>query len=332
MVFKLNINREFFLQIFFVWIAFGFAVTGFAQTDATAKLDTNAIKIGDQIHMDLTFKYKGGKGTTVVWPEFKDSLISKIEIVNKSKVDTIKDVASDTYILKQRLTITSFDSGYYAIPPVTFNYQVNNDTAHHKAETEALLLTVRTIPVDTTQAIKEIKEPLEVPFAWEEALPYIIGGVAIIAVAILVYWLIRKYRKKGKEEVIPAIPARPAHEIALEELALIEKEKLWQQGLIKQYHSRLADAVRQYIEYRYDIRAMELPTDETLAVMNKRISDPMIREKLKQLLVLADLVKFAKNQPIAMENELSMKNAYEFIYATKPATEENKDRKEEVKQ
>src|SRR6185312_1103337 len=181
------------------------------------------------------------------------------------------------------LTITSFDSGYYAIPPFTFVYQFEGDTARHKVETEPLLLMVKTIPVDTTKPIKDIKAPVEVPFSWEDALPYIIGGVAIILVAILVYWLIKRFRKRTVKEEALAKPARPPHEIALEELDALEKGKLWQNGNYKLYYSRLADIVRIYIENRYGINAMEQPTEETLASLKTRIGSPLTKEKLSQL-------------------------------------------------
>ena len=40
-------------------------------------------------------------------------------------------------------------------------------------------------------------------------------------------------------------------------------------------------------------------------------------EVLNQLLVLSDLVKFAKEQPLANENEMSLINAIEFVQNTK---------------
>jgi hypothetical protein len=40
--------------------------------------------------------------------------------------------------------------------------------------------------------------------------------------------------------------------------------------------------------------------------------------KLKQMLELADLVKFAKTLPLPTENEMSYSNAYAFIQSTAP--------------
>ena len=45
--------------------------------------------------------------------------------------------------------------------------------------------------------------------------------------------------------------------------------------------------------------------------------DTQIMNKLQKTLVLADLVKFAKEQPLANENDTSMIDAIEFVNQTK---------------
>ena len=119
------------------------------------------------------------------------------------------------------------------------------------------------------------------------------------------------------------IPTRPPHEIALEELKKLEAERLWQQGLIKQYHSRLTDIIRTYIEHRYGIIAMEMTTGEILVALSRAISEKESSEKLSLLLQLADMVKFAKVQPLPGENEMAMQQSTDFVIATKEMKKEN---------
>ena len=59
-------------------------------------------------------------------------------------------------------------------------------------------------------------------------------------------------------------------------------------------------------------------TDETLKLFGNNIIHETQKEKLKYLLQLADMVKFAKVEPIAPENEQSIANAYDFINSTIP--------------
>ena len=67
-------------------------------------------------------------------------IASKVHVVSKSKIDTVIPIVRPTQQAQvQELTITAFDSGYYAIPP--FQFVVNGDTAH-PLMTEALMLQV----------------------------------------------------------------------------------------------------------------------------------------------------------------------------------------------
>ena len=46
--------------------------------------------------------------------------------------------------------------------------------------------------------------------------------------------------------------------------------------------------------------------------------DSLLDEMLKELLELADLVKFAKEDPLPMDNQTNMNNAYIFVQKTYP--------------
>ncbi|MBI4945421.1 MAG: hypothetical protein HY840_03360 [Bacteroidetes bacterium] len=295
---------------------------GGASVTATASLDTNAILIGKQAKVKLTVEYKTDQGNIRInFPRVADTLIKQIEVVGKSKIESYIPDSSDMNRLAQTQTIiiTSFDSGYYAIPP--FRFIINGDSIK-SIETEPLLFSVNTIAVDTTIAIKDIKPPLEVPFNWKELLPYIYGGLGALAVLAGLIYLILYYIKKRKEKPVHEIiiPKIPAHVTALEQLEKLKEEKLWQQGKLKEYHSGLSDIIRQYIEHRFYIHAMEQVTDEIMYSFRTADVSEELKMKLRNILFLSDLVKFAKEQPLPNENEMSWINAYEFVAATKIET------------
>jgi hypothetical protein len=113
------------------------------------------------------------------------------------------------------------------------------------------------------------------------------------------------------------IPKRPAHEIALEDLLKLREEKLWQQGNIKEYHTRVTDIVRTYIERRFKINALEFTTNELMSSLAMKSLNDDLRSKLNFTLTLADMVKFAKGNPLPDEHEQAMSNSIAFIEATK---------------
>jgi hypothetical protein len=286
-----------------------FSITINAQeVKVSANLDTNQIKIGNQAHISL--KATAPKGVKVVFPQPKDTIIEKIEIVSVGKTDTMQ--SGNLYTYKQDLVITSFDSGFYAIPP--FKFQLKGDSSR-SFETEALLFIVQTIPVDTTLAIKTIKAPLDPVWSIFEIQNEILIGLSVVLIIIsLVFFLKRKKKVDQFQEAIT--PSRPAHEIAIEALNELKGQKLWQQGRVKEYHIIISDTVRTYIEQRYAVGAMEMTSEEILRSLRLIINDVNLKNKLSSILILSDMVKFAKELPLPNENELSWEHAIEFVKQT----------------
>ena len=312
-------NLGFRISMLLVSCFFILASKVFSQeVEAFVTLDTSKIRIGEQTKIDLYIKYKASqKNLKIQWPRISDTLRTEVEVVNVSKIDTtIPDKNKPEEIQQhQSITITSTDSGYWAISP--FAFIVNNDTAK-PIETQPLLLEVYNIPVDTAEAsIKDIKAPLDEPFDWHEYLPLIYGGIAALIVIIIIIFLIAKFFKKKPQIIIPPKPQEPPHITALQNLENIRNQKLWQEGKYKEYHTLISDVLRMYIEGRYGVAAMELTSDEILKVMQSQVIDSVSKEKLKQILVLADYVKFAKVIPVDVENELSINAAFDFINGTK---------------
>ncbi|MBR3799030.1 MAG: biotin/lipoyl-binding protein [Bacteroidales bacterium] len=142
--------------------------------------------------------------------------------------------------------------------------------------------------------------------------------IVLVAGAIIFYVIYRKKHGKSPIPMIKVKPKRPAHETALEELERIRNEKIWSRGQVKEYHVQLTDAVRTYIADRYGIDAEQMTTSEILDMFGAAIQiDSEDKMRLRQMLELADSVKFAKFQPLQSDNDLSLRNAFEFVEHTK---------------
>ncbi len=317
---KLRIkNSKLRIYVFLASCFFILASKVFSQdVQAFVTLDTSKIRIGEQTKIDLYITYKTSqKNLKIQWPRISDTLRTEVEVVNVSKIDTtIPDKNNPDEIQQhQSITITSVDSGYWVIDP--FSFIVNNDTSK-PLQTQPLLLEVYNIPVDTAEAsIKDIKAPLDEPFDWHEYLPYVYGGIAALIALVIIIFLIAKFFKKKPQIIAPPKPKEPPHITALQNLENIRNQKLWQEGKYKEYHTLISDVLRMYIEGRYGIAAMELTSDEIFKVMKSQVIDSTSKEKLRQILVLADYVKFAKVIPIDVENELSINAAFDFVNGTK---------------
>jgi hypothetical protein len=301
-----------------VSLAILFSLNFFAQIEVHAVLDSSNIRIGEQTKLSLYLTYDANaqKNIEVLWPEIADTIRKEIEVLSVSEIDTIIPDKNKPEIIQQRieLTITAFDSGYYAIPP--FKFLLGNDTSKEYL-TEALLLEVHTVATDTSLAkIKDIKAPFDEPFDWKWYLPYAYWGLAILAVIIIIIILIKKLKRKPVEVIIETKPKIPAHITALQQLEIIKQEAVWKDNKIKEYYSNIADTVRLYIEERFNINALELTTDEVLHVFKSQVVDSDSKDKLKQILILSDFVKFAKEIPIEAEHTLTLNNAFDFVKGT----------------
>ncbi|HTB07880.1 MAG TPA: hypothetical protein VK806_13090 [Bacteroidia bacterium] len=291
-----------------------------------ARLDSTVMLIGSQTHLHLSVSYDNKDGLVKIqWPVISDSIISKVKVVSKSKIDTV--IADSTHPTRQKQTmdviVTSFDSGYYAIPP--FQFVLNGDTAHPTL-TDPLILQIQTVPVDTTKGVRDIKAPITAPFSWLEVLPYVGWGLLALAIlGIIIYFIVKSTKKKKDEPIVPKEPPIEPHVKALKELEELGLKKLWQEGKMKEYHSSVSDILRAYLYGRFGVDALEMTTDEIVYAIRRADMTGELKDKLRRILVLADLVKFAKEQPLPHENENSLLQAIEFVNNTIPRQEPIKE-------
>ena len=285
----------------------------------SAAIDSTTLFIGDQTDLHLRATTEVGVG--VQMPVLADQLISGVEIVDRTIVDTI--MLSDGRVqYDQYLTLTSFEDSLFYIEPLPF--VSGGDTVW----SESLMLNVvQPFEMDSTDlAITDIKGIYRAPIWWWGILRWVLLALLLIGASVGGYYLITYLRSRmgGKEkEMSAAEPLRPAEEVALEKLDIIREQKIWQSGQVKEYHTQLTDVVREYIARRFEVSSTEQTSDETLRAMRSLLSDKKeLYEQLRKMLQLADLVKFAKWTTTPDENELSLRSAYTFVKETTPAEEE----------
>lgn len=273
-------------------------------------LDTNVIAIGDQINLNLSINQP--KGVSVNFPVFTDSITKNIEVIRQWPIDTTKN-KDGSFKVNKRYLITSFDGGVHKIPP--FVFKLNGAEINNIIRTDTLQLGVRSFEIDTTKANFDISMPIHTPISFAEIAPWAGGGLLLILIIFAAYYFYRRY-KHNKPLFKAEIPVEPAHVIALRKLEEIDAQKLWQAGKIKKYHSDLTDAVRNYLDERFNLDTIESTTDETMNAISEDIMPKDLISDLKVILERADLAKFAKFQPLPDENQLSLKYAYRIIEKT----------------
>jgi hypothetical protein len=310
-----SLKTKLYKLLFAFTLLFSVAIVNAQQIKATARLDSTNILLGDQIKLFLEIDYP--KNTKVEFPQIPDSLSGFIEVLNKSKIDTV-DLADRAFQKQIRwYTITSFDSGSYRIAPQWFKININGTI--DSVPTNSVTLNVYSMKIDTTRGLTDIKMPYGAPVTLKEVTPYILGVMLIGAIIFLILYSIRRKKKNMPFFALPVKPKEPPHIIALRELDRIKNEKIWQKDKTKQYYSEVTDVLRNYIEDRFEIRAMEETTDEILDnfMYRKDLLSEKSYQYLSQILSLADLVKFAKYKTLPDDDNITLVNSYFFVNDTK---------------
>lgn len=286
---------------------------------------------------------------------FKEYNESKLELIEEYPIDTLS-VEGRKLHLRKRYRLAVMETGDLRLRPSILYFEKNRELPDTVYAKDTLVLSVaRYEELDTLsflvldpmqQGVKVnsqlaqqhlgtegITTQKDLPFRFAEIRDYVIYGIIAFVILALVVWLIAsqlyKYmsKLKNKERVLPKIPP---HIVANKALIALHNRKLWQNGKYKLYYTELTAILRVYISERWGISAMEYTTPEIIESLSDIDIPRDSRFALVALLRTADMVKFAKAEPEADENEENYMRAYYFVENTKLINEERNEGKEDI--
>ena len=293
---------------------FAFLISFFslAQTEVKISSDTNQVYIGDIINVNIQVH----STEQILWPDIEE-VISLLEIQNSSSIDS--SIVKSRNMYSQDVAVQQFDTGHFVLPQLPF-MNLKGDTFY----SDSLIFSFLPVPLDTTNAVFDIKAPKNVPFIFAEAKPYIYGFVGFICLSLLVYYLIRRFKKKDTaiEEVVELIPCEIE---AINALKNLESQSLCEKGLVKDYYVQLTTILRRYFDREYEIDTLESTTDETIEALTILKLDAKLVSCISELLTKADYVKFAKSKPDTKTNNAFMRESYSIVEECHKLKEEVRD-------
>ena len=283
------------------------------NVEVEGKVNDTKVQVGKPFTLDLSLKVP--YGWFVEWNDFAiDTLSEQLDIIKRSEVERTADADSNV-IVKQQLTLMTFDTGQIQVPAVGLTYAKSfDDPDRLKAYTDPINLYSTTITVDTTLAYKPIVEPIAAPVQMKEVFPWILA-VLLLALVVFGIWYWRKHRKTkvDADGNIVRGPVIPPYDKAVGDLEQLRQQKLWQSGKVKEYFSSLTDIAREYIEGQFGVNAVEMTTDDILEEVKPLHFSQETYYKLKETMEVADLVKFAKYSAANLESENAMNSMTEFV-------------------
>jgi hypothetical protein len=277
--------------IFFLFISF-FSIS---QVTLKAVVDKNKILIGEPV--TLTLEAYVPLGQQFNWISM--DTLPHFEILEKGKIDTTQSIESKN--ISQLITITSFDSGQWEIPP--FEIMVNDKSYL----TDSILMNVAFSAFDPSADYRDIKniEDLINPLA--KYIPWLIAVAAIVSFVLISYFM-RRHKLAGPPLKAPVSRISPFDE-AMQALAELKKKGLHSVGHEKEFYTELNNILRVFVLRKLGISTFE-KTNEELITELKQVNLPGDSfDQLSLALRMSDFVKFAKYQPGATDNETN----YEVI-------------------
>lgn len=262
-------------------------------------------------------------GTSLALQDFAEVSNDTLTLVRNWQIDTVKvkspgrkrfaRSADTLYNVRGSIIIAPFEEGIYDLPPIAVKRTVGgvDDTLVFSPQQ----IDVKTIAVDTaTFEFHGIKGQARYPVTLNELLPYMAGFVAFAVLVILAVCLI--LLRRDRPDDAPKYQ-EPAYIVALRSLDGFRGERYWAPDKQKTMYSGITDALRTYMESRFDINAEEMTTQEIFSALKDCDEIPQeIYSEAKNLFELSDYVKFAKLVASDEDNARAVPAAVRFVTST----------------
>lgn len=280
-----------------------FALTVDAQVQATAQLDSNVAETGNPFIIRLLSPVRAGKPVQIDFSAW-DTVLPRQNILAQSAA------ISQGNLYQIELNCITFDADTLRLPPLTIRL-----TGGQMAATNALELVVIATPApDDLNDMSDLKDIFREPVWWSDYLPWVLALAGLIALVLAARWLLGRRQSRGSRSRNLELPP---DELARKKLEVLARKQLWQAGDVKSYYADLTFILREYLQKRYHIPALESTTEETLAYLQHCDFPPDLRQSLTDTLVQADLVKFAKSTPPESFHEQALHQAQRLVESTR---------------
>lgn len=283
-----------------------------SEVKVSATATPDSITVGDRVAFTVTVDHV--PGVTFEWPERPDKM-GQFEVLGFRVLDSL--VTDGRVQSRAQYELTVFELGVLEIPPLGIPVGAADSSGEEVIETDALKVTVSSVGVADSADIRGIKPPLGIPRYWWLLAPWI---AALLALAAIIYWLIRRRMRRDRGDVPAVAPLLP-HELAYQALDRLESSPLLEQGEIKRYFIEASEIVRVYIEGRFGVMAMEMTSYDVLLELESHGVGRRELDALEDFLRRADLVKFAKHRPSPDLCQALVPAARRFVDETKESSD-----------
>lgn len=272
------------------------------QVSVRASVDKSEILIGEPIRLQL--KASLPAETDAKW--FSLDTIPHFEFISVEKIDTAGNINSTN--LSQILTVTSFDSGQWVIPPLEM--MVNGKYYL----TDSFPVSVAYSEYNPSQPYHDIKDIIEIENPYTRYINSALAALTVISLLAVVYFI----RKRSLQPIQPTVSKGmrlAPYDQAIQLLDELKQQQLPEKGQVKLYYTRLNDILRSFLENKMIMTTMQKTNDQLMVqVKDTGLQNDSFIE-LAQALRMSDAVKFAKYVPETGDNEKSFSDIKNAIHS-----------------
>lgn len=287
-----------------------------------AAIDSAVVVMGDLNHLRVTVDIPDAYASSAQLVDFP-LLSPGTEYMEYKGVDVVASDSTSTRTEGKRridfnFTVQAFVPGTISIPPFAVVAAPGADTAFSNVVTFKVL----PVDVDSLETINPMASIVSPQTKWYDYLPdwllWVAIALALVAAGIWAYMLLRR-RKETVE--LRRTPPVPPYELAMSRLSTLRSRNLAESGHEKEYYTELVDILRQYLQGRFGINAMEMTSTQIVKALRSNPETRMTADEMRAVLSIADFVKFAKVRPLPDDNIKAFTRAQDFVEQTKPAPE-----------
>jgi hypothetical protein len=294
-------------------LATSFAVQAQDAPEVRIGVEPQTATIGDPLTVVVSVEAPAGHEAIIPG---EDADIGGAEIRSAEQSVEPRGGGAQRHIAEYTAVVWEVGEATLTSPAIAIRGPDGEMTELERAETA---VTIRSVLPEGAQEIREIRGPREMPLLWWHYALAALPVLALLGLIALGVWWLR--RRRGADEVAGDAPAPqlPPAEEALEALRALQDEDLPGEGRIKEHYVRLSWILRNYVERRWHLPALEETTGMLRHTMlgSGRIDDGIV-ERIIEVQRSADLAKFAKHRPQANIAMADLVQVRDIVYATRP--------------
>jgi hypothetical protein len=184
----------------------------------------------------------------------------------------------------------AFALGEISVPATAVRYRLP-DGSEGEARSGPIPLTIGTLlpKEESERALADIRGPVKLPLgAWFWG-----GLAAAIALAAAAVALLRR-RRRPTVKAAPPVPELPPDVEANAAFDALAASPLLAADDLKPFYVALAEIAKRYLERRLDAPVLEMTTAEAMALLRENAAARELAPSLRDLMLAADHVKFAR--------------------------------------